>query len=167
MELYLEDFDVRALVQDVEATIRPLVEKGENLLEVRCPADIGQIHADLTRVRQILFNLVSNAAKFTQRGRVGLEIKPIRIQGEEWIEFSVVDTGIGLTPEQQRRLFQSFSQADPSTSRKYGGTGLGLAISRNLALLMGGEVGVESRFGHGSTFWFTVRTGIGQAAPVL
>ena len=75
MELYLEDFDVRALVQDVESTIRPLVEKNENLLEVRCPADIGQIHADLTRVRQILFNLVSNAAKFTQRGRVGLEVR--------------------------------------------------------------------------------------------
>ena len=151
MELYLEDFDVRALVQDVEATIRPLVEKNENLLEVRCPADIGQIHADLTRVRQILFNLVSNAAKFTQRGRVGLEVKAIRIQGEEWIELSVADTGIGLTPEQQRRLFQSFSQADPSTSRKYGGTGLGLVISRRFAQMMGGDINLHSEFGRGST----------------
>jgi signal transduction histidine kinase/CheY-like chemotaxis protein len=165
MELYLEDFDVRALVQDVEATIRPLVEKNENLLEVRCPADIGQIHADLTRVRQILFNLVSNAAKFTQRGRVGLEIKPIRIQGEEWIEFSVVDTGIGLTPEQQRRLFQSFSQADPSTSRKYGGTGLGLVISRRFAQMMGGDINLHSEFGRGSTFTVRLpRTG-GPARP--
>ena len=155
MELYLEDFDVRALVQDVEATIRPLVEKNENLLEVRCPADIGPIHADLTRVRQILFNLVSNAAKFTQRGRVGLEVSSIRIQGEGWIEFSVADTGIGLAPEQQRRLFQSFSQADPSTSRKYGGTGLGLVISRRFAQMMGGEISLHSEIGRGSTF--TVR----------
>ncbi len=165
MELYLEDFDVRALVQDVEATIRPLVEKGENLLEVRCPSDIGQIHADLTRVRQILFNLVSNAAKFTQRGRVALEVQPIRIQGEEWLEFSVVDTGIGLTPEQQRRLFQSFSQADPSTSRKYGGTGLGLVISRRFAQMMGGDINLRSEFGRGSTFTVRLpRTG-GPARP--
>jgi signal transduction histidine kinase/CheY-like chemotaxis protein len=165
MELYLEDFDVRGLVQDVEATIRPLVEKNEDLLEVRCPADIGQIHADLTRVRQILFNLVSNAAKFTQRGRVGLEVQAIRIQGEEWIEFSVADTGIGLTPEQQRRLFQSFSQADPSTSRKYGGTGLGLVISRRFAQMMGGDINLHSEFGRGSTFTVRLpRTG-GPARP--
>jgi signal transduction histidine kinase/DNA-binding response OmpR family regulator len=155
MELFLEDFDVRALVQDVEATIRPMVEKNENLLEVRCPADVGQIHADLTRVRQILFNLVSNAAKFTQRGRVAVEVQPVRIQGQPWVEFAVADSGIGLTPEQQRRLFQSFSQADPSTSRKYGGTGLGLVISRRFAQMMGGDITVHSEFGRGSTF--TVR----------
>ncbi|HSD65104.1 MAG TPA: histidine kinase dimerization/phospho-acceptor domain-containing protein, partial [Vicinamibacteria bacterium] len=88
MELFLEDFDVRALVQDVEATIRPLVEKNQNVFEVACPADIGTLHADLTRVRQILFNLMSNAAKFTQRGRVGLAVLPLRHSGEEWIEFS-------------------------------------------------------------------------------
>jgi signal transduction histidine kinase/CheY-like chemotaxis protein len=165
MELYLEDFDVRALVQDVEATIRPLVEKNESLLEVRCPSDIGQIHADLTRVRQILFNLVSNAAKFTQRGRVGLEVQPIRIQGEEWIELSVADTGIGLTPEQQRRLFQSFSQADPSTSRKYGGTGLGLVISRRFAQMMGGDIHLRSEFGRGSTFTVRLPRSGGPARP--
>ena len=155
MELYLEDFDVRALVQDVESTIRPLVEKNENLLEVVSAPDIGQIHADLTRVRQILFNLLSNAAKFTQHGRVRLEVQPLRIQGEEWIGFSVTDNGIGLTPEQQRRLFQSFSQADPSTSRKYGGTGLGLVISRRFAQMMGGDINLHSELGRGSTF--TVR----------
>jgi signal transduction histidine kinase/DNA-binding response OmpR family regulator len=152
MELFLEDFEVRALVQDVEATIRPLVEKNQNLLEVRCPPDIGQIHADLTRVRQILFNLLSNAAKFTQRGRVGLDVSTVRLSGEEWIEFAVADTGIGLTPEQQRRLFQSFSQADPSTSRKYGGTGLGLVISRRFAQMMGGDILLRSEFGRGSVF---------------
>jgi signal transduction histidine kinase/CheY-like chemotaxis protein len=152
MELFLEDFDVRALVQDVESTIRPLIEKNQNLLEVKCPADIGTIHADLTRVRQILFNLLSNAAKFTQHGRVGLEVLPLRLAGKDWIELAVADTGIGLTPEQQRRLFQSFSQADPSTSRKYGGTGLGLVISRRFAQMMGGDIQLQSEFGRGSVF---------------
>jgi len=155
MELFLEDFDVRALVQDVESTIRPLVERGQNLLEVTCPAEIGTMHADLTRVRQILFNLLSNAAKFTQQGRVGLEVFPLRMAGQQWVEFAVADTGIGLTPEQQRRLFQSFSQADPSTSRKYGGTGLGLVISRRFAQMMGGDIQLKSEFGRGSVF--TVR----------
>jgi CheY-like chemotaxis protein len=150
----------------VESTIRPLVEKNENLLEVRCPPDIGRIHADLTRVRQILFNLVSNAAKFTQRGRVGLEVQAVRISGEPWIEFSVADTGIGLTPEQQRRLFQSFSQADPSTSRKYGGTGLGLVISRRFAQMMGGDISLHSEFGRGSTFTVRLPRMGGAARPV-
>jgi signal transduction histidine kinase/DNA-binding response OmpR family regulator len=155
MELFLEDFEVRALVRDVEATIRPVVEKNQNLLEVKCPPDVGTIHADLTRVRQILFNLLSNAAKFTQRGRVGLEVSPRLVQGEPWIEFAVADTGIGLSPEQQRRLFQTFSQADPSTSRKYGGTGLGLVISRRFAQMMGGDIHLQSEAGRGSIF--TVR----------
>jgi signal transduction histidine kinase/CheY-like chemotaxis protein len=155
MELFLEDFDVCALVQDVESTIRPVVERNQNLLEVSCPASIGTIHADLTRVRQVLFNLLSNAAKFTQHGRVRLEVVPLRLSGREWVEFAVADTGIGLTPEQQRRLFQSFSQADPSTSRKYGGTGLGLVISRRFAQLMGGDIQLQSELGRGSVF--TVR----------
>jgi len=165
MELFLEDFDVRALVQDVEATIRPLVEKNQNLLEVSCPADIGTLHADLTRVRQILFNLMSNAAKFTQHGRVGLEVFPLRVAGEEWIEFAVADTGIGLTSEQQRRLFQSFSQADPSTSRKYGGTGLGLVISRRFAQMMGGEIQLQTEFGRGSVFTVRLPRVAGRARP--
>jgi len=155
MELFLEDFEVRGLVSDVEATIRPLVEKNRNLLEVSCPPEIGQVHADLTRVRQILFNLMSNAAKFTQEGRVALAVQEVRIQGEPWVEFTVADTGIGLTHDQQQRLFQSFMQADPSTSRKYGGTGLGLVISRRFAQMMGGDIAVHSELGRGSTF--TVR----------
>jgi len=122
---------------------------------VSCPADIGLIHADLTRVRQILYNLLSNAAKFTQEGTVALQVQAVRIQGEPWIEFAVADTGIGLAPDQQRRLFQSFSQADPSTSRKYGGTGLGLVISRRFAQMMGGDIHLHSELGRGSTF--TVR----------
>jgi signal transduction histidine kinase/CheY-like chemotaxis protein len=165
MELFVEDFDVRALVLDVESTIRPLVEKGQNLLEVTCPPDIGTIHADLTRVRQILFNLLSNAAKFTQHGRVGLEVFPLRLGGEDWIEFAVADTGIGLTPEQQRRLFQSFSQADPSTSRKYGGTGLGLVISRRFAQMMGGDIQLQSEFGRGSVFTVRLPRVAGAARP--
>ena len=165
MELFLEDFDVRALVQDVESTIRPLVEKGRNRLEVACPADIGAIHADLTRVRQILFNLLTNGAKFTQHGRVGLEVFPLRLAGEDWIEFAVSDTGIGLTPEQQRRLFQSFSQADPSTSRKYGGTGLGLVISRRFAQMMGGDIHLQSEFGRGSVFTVRLPRVCGPARP--
>jgi signal transduction histidine kinase/DNA-binding response OmpR family regulator len=155
MELFLEDFEIRGLVLDVESTIRPLVEKNHNLLEVSCPAEIGLIHADLTRVRQILYNLLSNAAKFTQEGTVALQVHAVRIQGEPWIEFAVADTGIGLAPDQQRRLFQSFSQADPSTSRKYGGTGLGLVISRRFAQMMGGDIHLHSELGRGSTF--TVR----------
>ena len=155
MELFLEDFELSALVHDVEATIRPLVEKNQNTFEVHCPDDIGTVHADLTRVRQILFNLLSNAAKFTQKGRIDLEVLSLRVRGREWLEFQVSDTGIGLAPEQKERLFQSFSQADASTSRKYGGTGLGLVISRRFAQMMDGDISVQSEQGKGSIF--TVR----------
>jgi signal transduction histidine kinase/CheY-like chemotaxis protein len=166
MELFLEDFAVADLVRDVEATIRPLVEANQNAFEVLCPPDIGTMHADLTRVRQILFNLLSNASKFTQRGRVGLEVLPLRYDGQEWLEFAVADTGIGLTAEQQERLFQSFSQADPSTSRRYGGTGLGLVISRRFAQMMGGDVIVESEIGRGSVFTVRLPRVAGQAESV-
>jgi signal transduction histidine kinase/CheY-like chemotaxis protein len=155
MELFLEDFELGALVKDVESTIRPLVEQNQNTLDVRCPADVGPMHADLTRVRQILFNLISNAAKFTKGGEIVLEVLPLRVKGREWLEFEVSDTGIGLSEEQMKRLFQSFSQADPSTSRKYGGTGLGLVISRRFAQMMHGDITVRSQLGKGSVF--TVR----------
>jgi signal transduction histidine kinase/CheY-like chemotaxis protein len=165
MELFLEDLDVTGVVRDVEATIRPLVEKSHSSLDVACPAHIGTMHADLTRVRQILFNLLSNAAKFTQHGRVRFEVAPVRAHDQDWIEFAVADTGIGLTPEQAARLFQTFSQADASTSRRYGGTGLGLVISRRFAQMMGGDIRVESELGRGSVF--TVRLPrVARAQPV-
>ena len=155
MELFLETFEIRALVADVESTIHPLMEKNHNALEIRCAPDIGMMHADVTRVRQVLFNLLSNASKFTERGAVTLDARRDSAAGREEIVFSVRDTGIGMTPEHQARLFQAFTQADASTSRRYGGTGLGLVISRRICQMMDGDIAVESQQGKGSVF--TVR----------
>ena len=134
------------------AVSQPLLATNGNTLEVRCPATIGTMRADQTKVRQALFNLLSNAAKFTSAGRVTLDVSRETAGGAEWVCFAVRDTGIGLTPEQQGRLFQEFTQADASTTRHYGGTGLGLALSRRFCRLMGGDIGVESEAGAGSTF---------------
>jgi signal transduction histidine kinase/DNA-binding response OmpR family regulator len=152
MELYLEDFDVRALVRDVESTIRPLVAKNQNRLELHLADDVGRMHADVTRVRQVLFNLLSNACKFTEKGAITLEVSHDTGAPEETLLFSVRDTGIGLSEEQRGRLFQAFTQADASTSRRYGGTGLGLVISRRFCQMMGGDIAVESAPGKGSLF---------------
>jgi PAS domain S-box-containing protein len=151
LDLYLEKFNVPALVIYVETTVRPLVEQNGNLLEVRCPDELGAIYADLTRVRQILFNLLSNAAKFTTGGLITLTVSRKRDNGD-WFCFQVADTGIGMSPEQLQGLFNDFTQADASTTRKYGGTGLGLALSRRFCHLMGGNISVESQVGQGSIF---------------
>jgi signal transduction histidine kinase/DNA-binding response OmpR family regulator len=155
MELLLEDFDVRALVRDVESTIHPLVAKNQNRLEVHLADDVGRMYADVTRVRQVLFNLLSNACKFTEKGTITLEVGHDLDPPEETLLFTVRDTGIGLTDEQLGRLFQAFTQADASTSRRYGGTGLGLVISRRFCQMMGGDIAAESVHGRGSLF--TVR----------
>jgi CheY-like chemotaxis protein/anti-sigma regulatory factor (Ser/Thr protein kinase) len=152
MELYLETFDVKSLVDDVKSTIHPLIERNANVLEIRCPPDIGAMHADVTRVRQVLFNLLSNASKFTEKGKVGIEVSRDESAEGDWITFRVTDTGIGMTSEQLGRLFQAFTQADASTSRKYGGTGLGLVICRRFCQMMGGDVSVASEPGKGSVF---------------
>jgi signal transduction histidine kinase/CheY-like chemotaxis protein len=152
MELYLETFDVAALVQDIAAVIQPLAAKNANRLEVHCPDGIGTMRADVTKVRQALFNLLSNASKFTERGTISLTVAKESAGGQDWMIFSVIDTGIGMTPEQLTRLFETFSQADAATTRRYGGTGLGLALSRRLCRMMGGDVTVESTSGEGSTF---------------
>ncbi len=152
MELYLESFDVPSLVRDIAAVIQPLAAKNGNELEVHCADEIGSMRADLTKVRQALFNLLSNACKFTERGTVSLTVERETAEGQEWLIFSVRDTGIGMTPEQLGRLFEAFSQADAATTRKYGGTGLGLALSRRLCRMMGGDVMVESEAGRGSAF---------------
>ncbi len=162
MELYLESFDVRALVKDVESTITPLVEKNQNSIEVRCPEGMGLMYADVTRVRQVLFNLLSNAAKFTERGRIILEVETGSVADEDSVFFKVSDSGIGISPEQQVRLFQAFTQADASTSRKYGGTGLGLVISQRFCQMMGGDIGVDSELGRGSTFTVRLPRTVGE-----
>ena len=151
MELYLETFDAAGMVRDVAATVQPMVMKNNNKLELNLPDDLGAMYADLTKVRQILFNLLSNACKFTERGQV--TVKAMRDQGNDaFIHFTVTDTGIGMTPEQIAKLFQAFTQADASTTRKYGGTGLGLAISKRFCEMMGGDVNVTSKPGKGTTF---------------
>jgi signal transduction histidine kinase/putative methionine-R-sulfoxide reductase with GAF domain len=152
MDLFVEAFDVDRLVRDVEAIVQPLMDKNGNTLVVDCPDDVGSMHADQTKLRQTLFNLLSNAAKFTERGTITLTAQR---EADEWVTFAITDTGIGMTEEQLDRLFESFSQAEASTRSKYGGTGLGLAISRHFCRLMGGDLTVESEYGQGSTF--TVR----------
>jgi PAS domain S-box-containing protein len=158
MELHLESFDLTAMLKDVASTVYPLAEKNANDLVINCPNNLGIMHADLTKVRQSLFNLLSNAAKFTEKGQVRLDVEKQTNDKDsaDWIVFSVRDTGIGMTPEQLHKLFQAFSQADASTTRKYGGTGLGLAITKRFSTLMGGDVTVESEFGKGTTFTLTL-----------
>ncbi|MBA3546234.1 MAG: response regulator [Nannocystis sp.] len=154
MELHVETFSVQAMIDDVVATTGRLVGQNDNQFDVHAAPDLGDMAADLTKVRQILFNLLSNAAKFTEHGRVVLEVLRTQPTGsaEPWFEFSVTDSGIGMSPEQKERLFQTFYQGDSSTTRKYGGTGLGLAITRRFVQMMGGEISVQSALGSGSTF---------------
>jgi signal transduction histidine kinase/DNA-binding response OmpR family regulator len=156
MELYFETFDPKQLLRDVQSTIAPLVERNRNGLKVVYPPDLPDMYSDVTRTRQILFNLLSNASKFTENGTITLRAEHACQDGRDWMTFQVADTGIGMTPEQLGRLFQAFSQADASTSRKYGGTGLGLVISRRFAQMMGGDVTVASEHGKGTTFTVTL-----------
>jgi signal transduction histidine kinase/DNA-binding response OmpR family regulator len=152
MELYLETFSVPKLIDEVVATIQPLVNANANTLRVQCPADLGSMFADLTKTRQSLFNLLSNAAKFTTEGDILLEVFRKSMEDREWVWFRVSDSGIGMTSEQLVKLFQTFSQADTSTTRKFGGSGLGLALTRSFCQMMGGDVTVHSVPGESSTF---------------
>ncbi len=152
MELHLETFAIPSLLDEVFSTIEMQVQKNGNTLEVSCAPEIGRMRADLSKVRQGLFNLVSNAAKFTHNGKIGVEVERQIMDGGEWIIFRVSDTGIGLSSDQMVRLFQSFTQADASTTRKFGGTGLGLALTRRFCQMMSGDVTVHSVLGEGSVF---------------
>jgi signal transduction histidine kinase len=193
MDLFLETFEIRELIQDVAAIVQPLVEKNGNMLVIECPEQIGSMHADQTKLRQTLFNLLSNAAKFTDHGRIELRVAkapltpalsqrdrgsgpqhpaPSRSAAEisaaptsqhPLVSFAVADTGIGMTEEQLGRLFEALSQAEASIQRRYGGTGLGLAISRHFCRLMGGDLTVQSVCGEGSTF--TVRLPVEVSQP--
>lgn len=152
MDLYLETFDTAELIEDIIATVQPLVTKNGNTLKTHFPQDAGSMYADITKIRQNLLNLLSNANKFTDRGTLTLTVTRYENKGEGWIRFQVSDNGIGMTFEQQSKLFQPFTQADPSTTRKYGGTGLGLAIAKKTCEMMGGDITVKSQPGQGSTF---------------
>ncbi|HIK28666.1 MAG: ATP-binding protein [Oscillatoriaceae bacterium SKW80] len=175
--LYVESIDITKLVKEVADTVQPLVEKNHNTLRVECPPDIGIMYSDLTKVRQVLLNLLSNAAKFTENGIITISVSKMRqkrsfLKTQEQAEnislsnqsnlvsepapaiisFCVTDTGIGMSLEQIQQIFQPFTQADVSTTRKYGGTGLGLTISKRLCEILGGQISVESELGKGSCF---------------
>jgi signal transduction histidine kinase len=154
MQLHLEQFDITLMLNDVLATIQPLVEKNQNTLHISSDQQIGYMCADVTKVRQCLFNLLSNACKFTQAGEIGLLVDRFiqPMDRSEWIRFKVTDTGIGMTEKQLGKMFNAFTQADAATTRKYGGTGLGLVITRQFCRLMGGDVTVASVYGKGTTF---------------
>jgi signal transduction histidine kinase len=160
MTLYPETFEIGMLINNLVLTVKPAVEKNGNVLEVNCDEQLGTMYADQTRMRQVLLNLLSNAAKFTTNGKVTLTVKSektdfLRDAPFGIISFTVTDTGIGMSHSQQQQLFKPFTQGDNSTTKKYGGTGLGLAISHHFCQLMGGEILVKSQLGVGSTF--TVR----------
>ncbi len=155
MEVQIERVDVPPLIHDVLSTVKPMAEKNSNVLEVKSLSAPASVQADGIRLKQVLLNLLSNACKFTSNGRITLEVESLAQDGASWALFRVRDTGIGMTAEQLARLFQPFTQADASTSRKYGGTGLGLALSRNFCRSMNGDVTAESAPGEGSAF--TVR----------
>src|SRR5690606_16203930 len=138
-------------------TVQPLVQKNGNKIELDFKNELGIVHSDMTRVRQILSNLLSNAAKFTENGTVSIISRRYQdTTGVEWVEMQVKDTGIGMTRDQQDKVFSEFTQADASTTRKYGGTGLGLPISRHFAEMMGGTIRVSSVVGEGSVFTVTM-----------
>lgn len=148
MELYIEEIDIQAMVVDIVNTVSPLIERNHNHVQVNCSSDIGKMKADLTKLRQNLFNLMSNASKFTENGLITVTV----LRKDEWIYFQVRDTGIGMSSEQLQKIFQPFTQADGSTTRKYGGTGLGLSITQHFCRMMGGEITAKSLIGRGSTF---------------
>jgi len=155
--------DRHRLVRDVMATAAPLIAKKDNRLILQMPVDPGVIGIDGLKLRQSLLNLLSNAAKFTSRGRITLSVVRRRQKGEDMLILEVRDTGIGMSSEGLNRLFEEFSQAEHDTSQKFGGTGLGLALTRRFCALMGGSISVESKLGQGSSFTIEVPA---RAAPV-
>jgi signal transduction histidine kinase/DNA-binding response OmpR family regulator len=167
MDVLVEDFEVTDLIEQVHSVIEPLIAKNANLLEVIGASDLGTMRSDQTKLRQSLLNLLSNAAKFTEGGRITLAARRMTDGDGERLQFVVSDTGIGMSPEQLGRLFQAFSQARSSTSREYGGTGLGLAITRHFCRLLGGDVTVESTPAQGSTFRVTLPAVCPAARPEI
>ncbi|WP_455217092.1 PAS domain-containing sensor histidine kinase [Kaarinaea lacus] len=152
MELEVHEISVQELVTEIERTITPLISRNSNTLEINISETVNTMYTDRNKLRQIIFNLLNNSAKFTQDGEVTLDVKVKKVGERDWIEFAVTDTGVGMTKEQAEKVFEPFVQADTSTTRKYGGTGLGLTICRSFAHLMHGEISVHSEEGIGSAF---------------
>ena len=167
MDLFVERFDIGALLHEVASTVQATAAARGNTLQVKADPGLGIMRADLTKVRQILLNLLSNASKFTDHGPIMLAVQ--RVPGPypeaDWIVFAVKDSGIGMTPEQVARLFQPFVQADASTTRRYGGTGLGLTITRRFSEMMGGSIAVASEPGKGTTFTVKLPAEVMEAHP--
>ncbi|MCG6975694.1 MAG: PAS domain-containing protein [Acidiferrobacterales bacterium] len=156
MELHIDTFSIEPMVSEVVDTFQPIAAKNDNTLTVKCPRNIGEMTSDVTKIRQALMNLLSNACKFTQNGDIEFRVKREQRENEDSIVFVVSDTGIGMTPDQQQKLFSEFSQADSTTAVKYGGTGLGLAISQRFCQMLGGDIQVDSVAGEGSVFTMTI-----------
>ena len=167
MELYLETFNISDITRDVMAIVQPLVQKNGNTLDVHCAHDVGAMRADVTKVRQALFNLLSNACKFTEYGTITLAITRETVDGRDWIAFSVTDTGIGMTTDQMGNLFQEFSQLHETAAHQYGGTGLGLALTRRFCQMMGGDITARSEPGKGSCFTIKLPADVGERTPEL
>jgi len=160
MGLHLETFDVPQVIEEMVTTLQPAAAKNSNSVNVRVAENVGTMKADITKVRQILFNLLSNACKFTDHGTISVDVDQIRAEDKECIQFRVSDTGIGISAQQRQNLFQEFAQADSSIARKYGGTGLGLAITHRFVQLMKGQINVESEPGKGAVFTVQLPTQI-------
>jgi len=167
MDLYLETFDLKDMIRDLAATIQTLVEKNSNRLVVDIRPEVRSMRADLTKVRQVLLNVLSNACKFTQSGIIGIHVRLEKTEGREWVAFEIQDSGIGMDDERVARVFEAFTQADASTTRKYGGTGLGLTISRKFCEMMGGKIDVKSQLGAGTSFTIRLPIGVVGAAGAL
>jgi len=160
MGLHLETFDVPQVIEEMVTTLQPAAAKNSNSVNVRVAENVGTMKADITKVRQILFNLLSNACKFTDHGTISVDVDQIKAEDKECIQFRVSDTGIGISAQQRQNLFQEFAQADSSIARKYGGTGLGLAITHRFVQLMKGQINVESEPGKGAVFTVQLPTQI-------
>jgi CheY-like chemotaxis protein/anti-sigma regulatory factor (Ser/Thr protein kinase) len=165
MEAFAEDIDIDTLIDEVSGTAHPLLEKNNNTLSIERGNELGSAHQDLTKLRQTLFNLLSNAAKFTHDGTITLHVERTVEEGVDWLTFAVSDTGIGIAQAKVEHVFEEFTQADDSTTRDYGGTGLGLAISRRFCELLGGELNARSELGKGSTFTIRVPASLPGTKP--
>lgn len=166
VELKIEKFDLNGMVEEVVATVEPMVDEKNNKLVIKCQQGLGIVSTDQTKLRQVAFNLLSNAAKFTENGVITFTVQRRKREAGDWIEIQVQDTGIGIAEPEIGRLFQNFGQASRSTSSKYGGTGLGLALSQKLCALMGGGISVKSEVGQGSCFSMRVLAWMNQEQTI-